>query len=95
MKTLPYLNLASCTCSGGSFIICGLLDMILVTCEPLEGKFVCLSRALTCGNLSMETQGHLDLHLGNDAHRMDDAPLLHGHPDQRRCLWRHLGIPYM
>ena len=57
--------------------------MILVTCEPLEGEFACLCRALTGGKLSVEAQGHLDLHLGKESHRMDVDPLLLGHLDQR------------
>jgi hypothetical protein len=80
---------------AGSFIIYGLLDMMLVTCETLEGEFACLCRALTCGRHFVKAQGHLDLHLELEAHRMDDVPLLLGHLDPRRCLWRHLGIPYM
>jgi hypothetical protein len=53
--------------------------MMLVTCEPLEGEFACFCRALTGGNHLVKAQGHLDLHLGLEAHRMDDAPLLLGH----------------
>jgi hypothetical protein len=61
----------------------GLLDMMLVTCEPLEGEFALLCRALTGGELFVEAQGHLDLHLGHEAHSMDDAPLLLGHLGQK------------
>jgi hypothetical protein len=50
-----------------------------VTCGPLEGEFVCLCRALTGGSLFMKAQGHLDLHLGHEAHRLDDVPPLFGH----------------
>ena len=73
----------------------GLLDMMLVTCEPLEGEFSCHCRVLTGGKIFVEAQGHLDLHLGHESHMMDYAPLLHGNLDHRHFLWRHLGIPYM
>jgi hypothetical protein len=62
MTTLPCINLEKiirslsiclvlkggiqCTCLGGSFIKCGLLGMIHVTCGPLEGVFSCLYRTL-------------------------------------------------
>jgi hypothetical protein len=111
MKTLPYLNFASWirslniyfilrqgnwrTCSGGSFIMYGLVDMMLVTCEPLEGEFSCLYKDLTSGRHFVKAQGHLDLHLGLESHKMDDAPLILGHLGQTCFLWRHLGIPCM
>nr|ADE76961.1 unknown [Picea sitchensis] len=31
--------------------------------------------ALTCGGHFVKAQGHLDLHLGHEAHRMDVAAL--------------------
>jgi hypothetical protein len=52
--------------------------MILVTCEPLEGEFSCLCRALIGGSHFVKAQGHLDLHLGHESHRLNDAPLLLG-----------------
>jgi hypothetical protein len=50
-----------------------------VTCGPLEGKSLCLCKALTCGSLFMKAQVHLDVHLGHEAHTLDDAPHLLGH----------------
>jgi hypothetical protein len=47
-----------------------------VTCGPLEGVLACLCRSLTGESLIVEAQGHLDLHLGHESHRMDDAPPL-------------------
>jgi hypothetical protein len=44
-----------------------------VTCGPLEGVLVCICRSLTGESLIMKTQGHLDLHLGHESHRLDDA----------------------
>jgi hypothetical protein len=71
----------------------GLLDMMLVTCEPLEGEFACLCRALTGGRHFVKAQGHLDLHLGHESHRMDVVPPLLGQLDDRCCLWRHERTP--
>jgi hypothetical protein len=68
--------------------------MMLVTCEPLEGEFACLCRALTSGRLFVKAQGHLDLHLGREAYRMDVAPHLLGQLDDRHCLWRHERRPW-
>jgi hypothetical protein len=42
-----------------------------MTCGPLEGVFVCLCKSLTGENLIVKAQGHLDLHLGHEAHRLD------------------------
>jgi len=53
-----------CTCSGGSFTIYGLLDMMLVTCEPLEGEFACLCRALTSEKILRGGTRSLGLSLG-------------------------------
>jgi hypothetical protein len=47
-----------------------------VTCGPLEGVPVCFCRSLTCESLIVKAEGHLDLHLGNEAHMLDDAPAL-------------------
>jgi hypothetical protein len=67
--------------------------MMLVTCEPLEGEFACVCRALTGGNYFVKAQGHLDLHLGHEAHRMDVTSPLLGQLDDERCLWRHERTP--
>jgi hypothetical protein len=67
--------------------------MMLVTCEPLEGEFACLCRALTGGRHFVKAQGHLDLHLGHEAHRMDVVPPLLGQLDDRHFLWRHERTP--
>jgi hypothetical protein len=49
----------------------------IVTFGPLEGVLVCLCRSLTGERLIVKAQGHLDLHLGNKYHRLDDlTPLL-------------------
>jgi hypothetical protein len=69
--------------------IYGLLDMMLVTCEPLEGEFACLCRALTGGNHFVKAQGHL----GHGAHMMDVVPPLLGQLDGEHCLWRHERTP--
>jgi hypothetical protein len=50
----------------------------IVTCGPLEGILVCLCRSLTGESLNMEAHGSLDLHLGHEAHMLDDAPPLLG-----------------
>jgi hypothetical protein len=65
-----------------------------VTCGPLEGVLACLCKSLTSESLIMEAQGHLDLHLGNGAHRMDIAPPLLGQLDEGSCLWRHFNVPW-
>jgi len=70
-----------------------LLDMMFVTCDPLKGEFSYIYRDLTCGSHFVKAQGHLDLHLGLEAHRMDDAPFHLGHLGQRCFLWSHLRIP--
>jgi hypothetical protein len=49
-----------------------------VTCGPLEGVLICLCKSLTGESLNMEARGSLDLHLGHEAHRLDDAPPLLG-----------------
>jgi hypothetical protein len=48
----------------------------IVTCGPLEGILACLSRSSTCESLIVEAQGHLDLHLGQQSHKLDDDPPL-------------------
>jgi hypothetical protein len=51
-----------------------------VTCGPLEAILVCLCRSLTGESSIVKAQGHLDLHLGHEAHRLDDAcPSLWSH----------------
>jgi hypothetical protein len=49
---------------GGSCIRYGLLDMILVTCEPLEGVFACLCRTLPDEQVFMRGWLCSDLHGG-------------------------------
>ena len=58
----------------------------IVTCGPLEVILACLCKSLTYESLIVEAQGHLDLHLGHEAHIMDDEPLPLGHLDQRHFL---------
>ena len=48
----------------------------IVTCGPFEGVLACLCKSLTGESLILEAQAHLDLHLGQEAHRLDDAPPL-------------------
>jgi hypothetical protein len=49
--------------------------MMLVTCEPLEGEFACHCKDLDrWKSISVKAQGHLDLHLGHEAHKIDVAP---------------------
>jgi hypothetical protein len=65
-----------------------------MTCGPLEGVLACLCRSLTGDSLIVEAQGHLDLHLGHESHRMDDVPPLLGHMDDEHFLWRHESTPW-
>jgi hypothetical protein len=50
----------------------------VLTCGPLKGILVCLCRSSNDESLNMEAQGSLDLHLGHESHRLDDAPPLLG-----------------
>jgi hypothetical protein len=45
----------------------------IMICGPLEDVLVCLCRSLTSESLIVKAQGHLDLHLGHESHRLDDA----------------------
>jgi hypothetical protein len=69
-----------------------------VTCGPLECVLVCLCRTLTGESLIMKAQGHLDLHLGHEAHRLNDAPPSLGTNgnklDDEYFLWRHEKTPW-
>ena len=53
-----------CTCLGGSCIRYGLLGMILVTCGPLEGTFVCLYTTFPGEQVSMGRWLRPNLHEG-------------------------------
>jgi hypothetical protein len=47
-----------------------------VNCGPLEGILACLCRSLIGESLIVEAQGHLDLHLWQEAHKLDDVLLV-------------------
>jgi hypothetical protein len=59
---------------GGSFIKCGLLGMIHVTCGTLEGLIVCICKNFPGERYSMEELCHYDLQRGLKTPRMDVIP---------------------
>jgi hypothetical protein len=64
--------------------------MILVTCGPLEGEFVCLCKAFPGGSLFVKAQVCLDLQRAMKPTGWMMRPLSLDTWEDECCLWRHL-----